>query len=157
MSLHSETQEIQEKRTSDDNTVVETGSCHCGRIRFQVTLPSDFLDSVELVDCNCSICNKKGYVHLIVPKDRFSDLTGSDQDVHAVYTFNTHKAKHYFCKHCGCAPFYIAKSNPNGIDVNVRCMDRGREMIGKMKMIEFDGQNWESSMEKDTKLRHMDL
>ena len=49
------------------------GGCHCGRVRFRVTA-----DLSRVTDCNCSICGKKGFLHLIVPLDAFELLSGND-------------------------------------------------------------------------------
>ncbi|QOL26612.1 GFA family protein [Thalassotalea sp. LPB0316] len=110
------------------------GSCHCKAVTFEVEAPEE----IEVEDCNCSMCNKVGFLHLIVPKQHFTLLTGQD-DI-TTYTFNTGVAKHTFCKHCGIKPFYIPRSNPDGVDVNVRCLDSQPK---KMTIVKFDGQNWE--------------
>ena len=111
-----------------------SGSCHCKAVTFEVEAP----EQVECEQCNCSICAKSGFIHLIVPKANFKLLSGEQQL--STYTFNTGVAKHYFCKTCGIKPFYIPRSNPDGIDVNLRCLDSQPE---KIKIVEFDGQNWE--------------
>src|ERR1700730_12677155 len=54
--------------------VTHSGGCHCGRVRFEVIAPK----KLQVSECNCSICNKAGYLHLVVPADRFKLLTGSD-------------------------------------------------------------------------------
>ena len=92
------------------------GGCHCGAVRFSVVVDTD-----EAMDCNCSICLKKGFLHLIVPPEQFTLHSGSDM-LH-LYTFNTHTAKHTFCRICGIHPFYQPRSHPQYIDVNVRCLD----------------------------------
>ena len=115
------------------------GSCHCKAVTFEVEAPAH----IEVEDCNCSICSKSGYIHLIVPSSKFKILSGED-DLHT-YTFNTHVAKHYFCKHCGIKPFYLPRSNPDGMDVNVRCFDIQPKSISVVK---FDGQNWEKNAYK---------
>jgi hypothetical protein len=79
------------------------------------------------------------YLHLIVPKDRFHLLKGAE--VLSTYTFNTHVARHYFCPTCGIKSFYVPRSNPNGISVNVRCLQP--ETITQVHISSFDGQNWE--------------
>ena len=61
------------------------------------------------------------------------------------YSFNTGVAKHYFCKTCGIKSFYIPRSNPDGYDVNVRCLDP--QPLG-MTIEPFDGQNWELHAQK---------
>jgi hypothetical protein len=114
------------------------GSCHCGQVRFTV-----YSDLAKAVLCNCSICTKKGFIHLIVPPEDFNLLRGHD-DL-ATYEFNTKTAKHHFCKVCGIHPFYIPRSDPDKIDVNVRCLD-GVE-IGNLPLSTFDGQNWEQAIE----------
>ena len=110
------------------------GSCHCGAIKFEVEAP----ETLEVEDCNCSICSKAGFLHLIVPKSKFRLLAGNDSI--RTYTFNTGVAKHTFCKVCGIKPFYTPRSNPDGIDVNVNCLDTRPVSI---KITPFDGQNWE--------------
>ena len=92
------------------------GGCHCGRVRMRVT--GDLADTVE---CNCSICTKKGFLHLIVPRDRFELLAGRDDLT--TYRFNTGVAQHTFCRHCGIYAFYVPRSDPDKVDVNVRCLD----------------------------------
>jgi len=119
--------------------VVHTGGCHCGRVRFEVTAPAD----LEVSDCNCSICKVSGYLHLIVPAERFVLLQGREHL--STYTFNTGVAKHHFCSHCGVKSFYIPRSHPDGVSVNVRCIDAAT--IASMKVIPFDGQQWESARE----------
>jgi len=112
------------------------GGCHCGRIRFRVT--GDFS---RVSDCNCSMCGKKGFLHLIVPREQFELLNGADDLT--TYTFNTGIAKHTFCKHCGIHSFYVPRSDPDKIDVNVRCLDDID--IKQFTIVPFDGQNWERS------------
>ena len=115
------------------------GGCHCGRVRMRVT--GDLADTVE---CNCSICTKKGFLHLIVPRDRFELLAGGDDLT--TYRFNTGVAQHTFCSHCGIYAFYVPRSDPDKVDVNVRCIDGvdPRQITPKP----FDGQHWEEFMEK---------
>jgi len=102
-----------------ESLTTHRGGCHCGRVRFEVDAPAD----LEALDCNCSICRMTGFVHLIVPASRFRLLSGHDDLVE--YTFNTGAAKHRFCGHCGIKSFYVPRSHPDGIDVNVRCLDPG--------------------------------
>jgi len=120
------------------------GGCHCGRVRFRVTAD---LDGVTI--CNCSICTKKGILHLIVPLERFELLSGKDDLT--TYTFNTGVAKHTFCRHCGMHPFYVPRSDPDKIDVNVRCIDDVD--LATIKPKHFDGLHWEAAMQKDVPWR----
>ena len=97
--------------------VTHRGGCHCGAVRFEVDAPA----RVAALDCNCSICRMSGFIHLIVPAARFRLLAGAD--AWTEYTFNTGAAKHRFCRVCGIKSFYVPRSHPDGIDVNVRCLD----------------------------------
>lgn len=115
--------------------MIHAGGCHCGAVRFEVDVP----DMPEVEDCNCSICRMSGFLHLIVPASAFRLLHG--EAALRLYTFNTGVAKHYFCSICGIKPFYIPRSNPDGVDVNVRCLDRSPE---GMRITPFDGRNWEA-------------
>ena len=112
------------------------GGCHCGRVAFEVDGECD-----EVVECNCSICRKKGYLHWIVPGERFRLLTSAD--ALATYTFNTRTARHHFCPACGVAAFYVPRSDPDKIDVNARCLD-GVDAT-RLRVRRFDGQNWEDA------------
>ena len=116
------------------------GGCHCGRVRFRVR--GDLATSSE---CNCSICTMKGILHLVVPRDQFELLRGSD-DLTA-YTFNTAVAKHTFCRHCGIHSFYVPRSFPDGVSVNVRCLE-GVDLAA-IRPVPFDGRHWEEAMRAD--------
>ena len=113
------------------------GGCHCGGVRFEVALPR----SVEAQACNCSMCAKTGFVHIIVPESRFRIVKGAERLVE--YSFNTRVAKHLFCAECGIKSFYRPRSNPDGWSVNARCLDAvdGFELV----IEDFDGQNWEAN------------
>ena len=115
-----------------------TGGCHCGRVRFAVTA-----DLERVSACNCSICTRKAYLHLIVPRNRFRMLAGED-DL-ATYQFGTRTARHHFCRQCGVASLYVPRSHPDRIDVNVRCLD-GVD-VAALAPRPFDGRNWEASSE----------
>lgn len=114
------------------------GGCHCGRVRFRVRDEANVAYA-----CNCSICAKKGFLHLIVERDQFELLSG-EEDL-AEYRFGTKTAKHLFCKVCGVHPFYVPRSHPDGVDVNVRCLDG--DLVNRFRILPFDGQNWEENVE----------
>ena len=114
-----------------------SGGCHCGRVRFRVTA-----DLARITDCNCSFCTKKGFLDLIVAPEQFELLSGAD--ALTTYRFNTGTARHTFCATCGIHPFYVPRSDPDKIDVNVRCLD-GVD-IAALKVHRFDGQNWEHAI-----------
>ena len=116
-----------------------SGGCHCGRVRFRVIADLD-----QVSDCNCSMCTKKGILHLIVPRDCFELLSGAE-DL-ATYEFNTGVAKHRFCRHCGIHSFYVPRSDPDKIDVNARCLDDVDPRT--LSPEPFDGRHWEESMRK---------
>lgn len=112
-----------------------TGGCHCGRVRFEIQAPA----AIEVSDCNCTICAKSGYLHLIVPQSRFRLLSGGDSLTS--YQFNTGTAKHLFCSICGVKSFYVPRSHPDGYSVNARCLDEGTVTAMRVELI--DGKNWE--------------
>jgi hypothetical protein len=111
------------------------GGCHCGRVRFEIQAPA----AIEVLDCNCSMCAKSGYLHLIVPQSRFRLLAGSESLTS--YQFNTGTAKHLFCSICGVKSFYVPRSHPDGYSVNARCLDEGT--VTDMRIERVDGRNWE--------------
>jgi hypothetical protein len=115
--------------------VKHSGGCHCRRVKFEVEAEAE----IEAVECNCSICSKGGFLHLIVPRSRFTLIQGSESLL--TYTFNTGVAKHLFCSMCGVKSFYIPRSHPDGYSVNVRCLEPAT--IRKIIVIAFDGKNWE--------------
>jgi len=122
------------------DTLVD-GGCHCGAVRFRVRLSPG---AREVLDCNCSVCAKKALLHLIVPEDHFELLAGAD--ALATYTFNTHVAKHMFCRTCGVHPFYRPRSHPDQWDVNARCLDG--DALARFQVKPFDGRRWEDNVER---------
>jgi hypothetical protein len=106
-------------------------------VRFEVEAPA----RIEVADCNCSVCSKTGYLHLIVPAERFRLISGGD--ALTTYTFNTGVAKHRFCSVCGVKSFYVPRSHPDGISVNARCLDAGT--VEAMSISPFDGRQWEAA------------
>ena len=117
-----------------------TGGCHCGRVRFEVDAPAH----IKATDCNCSICSKSGFLHLFVSRDEFRLLQGADSLT--TYTFNTGVAKHLFCRHCGVKSYYTPRSHPDGVSVNVRCLDA--DTVATVNVTAFDGRNWEQNVSK---------
>ena len=117
--------------------ITHRGGCHCGRVRFEVDAPA----RIDAIECNCSICRMTGFLHLIVPASHFRLLQGAD--VLAEYTFNTGIAKHRFCRVCGIKSFYVPRSHPDGIDVNVHCLDPAT--IESIVVTPFDDANRETA------------
>ena len=113
------------------------GGCHCGAVRFEAALPT----VVEAQSCNCSICARTGFVHVIVPESRFRLLQGAGRLT--TYAFNTGVARHLFCSTCGVKSFYRPRSNPDGWSVNARCLDDAADL--EIRIEAFDGRNWEAN------------
>lgn len=117
--------------------VEHRGGCHCKRVRFEITAPAN----IEVEECNCSICAMSGFLHLIVPAERFRLISGSD--VLCGYRFNTGTAEHLFCSVCGIKSFYVPRSHPDGFSVNARCLDEGTVL--SMAVTPIDGRRWEKA------------
>jgi hypothetical protein len=115
------------------------GGCHCGRVRFRIQVD---LEETAIGECNCSICTKKGILHLPVSREHMEILSGAD-DLTA-YTFNTGTAQHTFCRHCGIHAFYNPRTDPENYSVNARCLDTfDPATMGPRRL--FDGQHWEAA------------
>jgi hypothetical protein len=121
-----------------NESVIYEGGCHCGAVRFSVKVRE-----YKAVDCNCSICSKKGFLHLIVPAEDFMLLRGEENL--STYTFNTGTAKHLFCRICGIHSFYRPRSHPDGFDVNVRCLDG--DVSDLFEITPFEGRQWEDNID----------
>jgi hypothetical protein len=119
----------------DSDVSWRAGGCHCGAVRFEVALPTE----VVAQDCNCSICARTGFIHVIVPESRFRLLAGEDRLT--AYAFNTGVATHLFCSVCGVKSFYRPRSNPDGWSVNARCLDDAAHLA--ITITPFDGRDWE--------------
>ena len=116
--------------------VTHRGGCHCGAVRFEVRAPA----RVTVQRCNCSICAKTAFLHLIVPGADFRLVRGDE--ALTTYTFNTGVARHLFCATCGVKSFYVPRSNPDGWSVNLRCLDAGT--VEHARIEDFDGRHWEA-------------
>lgn len=113
------------------------GGCHCGQVRFRVRLRTN-----RALECNCSICAKKGFINLIVPEGDFELVQG--EAALATYRFNTRIARHHFCKDCGVHVFTRPRSHPEARDVNARCLDDG---FAFLDIEPFDGRQWEDNVD----------
>ncbi|MFC7536813.1 GFA family protein [Sphingomonas sp. GCM10030256] len=113
-----------------------TGGCHCGSVRFQAEVPDG---SVQALACNCSICQMTGFVHIIVPHDRFTLLNGGGQLTS--YRFGTGTAEHLFCSRCGVKSFYQPRSHADFWSLNANCIDQQLNL----SVEQFDGRNWENA------------
>jgi hypothetical protein len=113
------------------------GGCHCGAVRFEAEVP----EQVEVLDCNCSICARTGYRHLMVPHGDFRLLAGGD-DLTS-YRFGTGAAEHLFCRTCGVKSFYQPRSHPDAWSLNLNAVV---DISGlAITYAAFDGRNWERS------------
>jgi hypothetical protein len=95
-----------------------SGSCHCGKVRFETTT-----DLSQAISCNCSICSRVGYLLSFVPEEQFKLLSGEDNLTD--YQFGKRTIHHLFCSTCGVHPFGRgnSKEGKSMYAVNVRCLE----------------------------------
>ena len=148
---------ITQKMSQQQDYKVELSfSCHCGFMKCKTKqkslkpVSSDSPLELTVLDCNCSMCRRKGFLHHIVSEKNFQSPNELSQ-LHS-YSFQTHVAKHYFCPVCGICTFYKPRSNPDGWSVNFRCIDDESVKLVKHVVELFDGQNWE---ENGQKIKHL--
>lgn len=91
------------------------GSCHCGAVQFSVTATV-----TEITTCDCSLCKMRHALMLKVPEQALTIRQG--EQALTLYQWNTRRAKHYFCKHCGIYVFHRKRSAPDHYGVNVFCL-----------------------------------
>ena len=127
------------------------GGCHCGRVRFRIQVD---LENSTVGECNCSICTKKGILHIGVTCEQLEILCGAEDLT--TYQFNTGIAKHTFCRHCGMHPFYVPRSDPEDYSVNARCLDDFDTVEMRPRRL-FDGQNWEEAFARREAEKTADL
>ena len=113
------------------------GGCHCGAVRFEAEVPQ----AVEVLDCNCSMCGKTGYLHLIVAASDFRLLSGAG--ALSEYRFNSGTARHLFCAACGIKSFYVPRSHPDGYSLNLRALDDASTL--DVTITPYDGRDWEAA------------
>jgi hypothetical protein len=110
------------------------GSCHCGKVVIEVEANLD-----QVIECNCSICRRKGYLLSFAPRAAMKVIQGEDNLT--TYLFNTHNVRHRFCATCGCAPFGEGKL-PTGEEmaaINIRCLETVD--LSEVKPIPFNGRD----------------
>ena len=90
--------------------------CHCGKVKLNIESDLNIIKQ-----CNCSICKRKNAKMNILPKDAIISISGEENL--STYQFGTNLAKHYFCRNCGIYTHHQRKSDPNGIGVNIGCID----------------------------------
>jgi hypothetical protein len=97
---------------------IRAGRCHCGSVRFQVSL-SDGFRSIRR--CTCSYCRMRGAVVAMAETGGVEILEG--EDALTSYRFHTGAAQHFFCSHCGIYTHHQRRSNTSLFAVNVACLD----------------------------------
>ncbi|MDO6413384.1 GFA family protein [Sphingomonas sp. BIUV-7] len=110
------------------------GGCHCELVRWEAKLPEG---PVEVLDCDCSICRMTGYLHVIVAESDFTLVEGKKEIT--TYRFGSGKARHIFCSQCGIKSYYKPRSHPDGISLNLRCIDDAETL--ETRVVAFDGKN----------------
>ena len=117
------------------------GSCHCKKVEFTITAKIE-----NVVSCNCSICTKKGALHLRVSAEQFKLKKGKEHL--SIYQFDTKEARHYFCNVCGIHPFSNPRLAPDMYSINIHCLDDFDFEKNSYNTVKFDGQNWEDAVKK---------
>lgn len=115
------------------------GGCHCGAVRFRVTLPRQ----LKVICCNCSICRMSGYQHVNVAHQDFSLLRGEAELLE--YRFNSGRAQHLFCRHCGIKAFYQPRSHPGDWSVNLACLELPGQV--EVERVDFDGADYDANID----------
>ena len=113
-----------------------TGGCHCGAVRFAARIAEP---PVPALECNCSICRRAGFLHVIVPHAEFRLERGAE--ALTSYRFGTGAAEHLFCRHCGVKSFYQPRSHPDAWSINAHCFDEPVELAIEA----FDGRDWDEA------------
>lgn len=110
------------------------GGCHCGRVRYEASS-----DLAQVIDCNCSICMKRGAHWAFVKAPQFKLLKG--EDALTDYQFGKKKLHHPFCQSCGVGSFSrgLAPNGDETVAINVSCLD-GVD-VATLKLTPFDGKN----------------
>lgn len=114
--------------------MIKTGSCHCGKVKFEADLQLE-----NAISCNCSICHVRGTLLTFVSDENFKLISG-EKDL-TDYQFGKKRIHHYFCSTCGTAAFASAVK-PDGTRsraINIRCLD-GVD-IDSVSIKKFDGRS----------------
>ena len=127
-------------RSSEPVTL--SGACHCGAIKFAVTLTEGFASARR---CTCSICRMRGAVAVTSAPDAFEIIQGEDKL--STYRFNTKTVEHHFCSVCGIYTHHRRRSNPCQLGVNVSCIE-GISPFDFTEVIVFDGERHPSDDEE---------
>jgi len=114
--------------------MIYSGSCHCGKTAYTVEG-----ELQEVTECNCSICQRRGYLLWFLPREKLT--LKSPETAMKFYTFNKHRIRHYFCPDCGSAPFGLGADGKGRemVAVNIRCLE-GVDVAGVKRKL-FDGRS----------------
>jgi hypothetical protein len=117
------------------NLETYTGSCHCGKVRYQVKIDL----AKPVISCNCSMCGRSGTLLSFVPADQFTLLSG--EEVLTDYQFNKHVIHHTFCSVCGIKSFArgVGRDGSATVAINTRCID-GVD-VARLTLMPFDGKS----------------
>jgi hypothetical protein len=110
------------------------GGCHCGSVRFEVTLPQGLASARR---CTCSLCRMRGAVAVTSTPEDFRLISGDDHL--AIYQFNTMTAEHRFCSNCGIYTHHKRRSNPDELGVNAACLE-GLSPFDFREVTVYDGE-----------------
>ena len=108
------------------------GNCHCGRVEFKIEAHIQ-----ETFECNCSICTRKGILHLPVEDKNFKILKGEKHL--SLYQFGENLASHWFCSYCGIHPFGRPRTDPSRYTINLRCLESYDDIIKNITKKAFNG------------------
>jgi hypothetical protein len=119
---------------ADDSAKTYSGSCHCGGVRYEVTMPLG-----TVISCNCSLCSRTGHLLAFAPVEQFRLLSGEEQL--RDYQFNKKQLHHFFCSQCGVRSF-SGGIGPDGKEmraINVRCLE-GVD-VDSLQVHKYDGKS----------------
>jgi hypothetical protein len=112
------------------------GSCHCGRVVFELAATVK-----SVVECNCSICRRRAALWIGAAEHQLRIVAGEPELT--LYRFGTETAKHWFCRHCGIHPFARPRIAPDKWAVNARCIE-GLD-LRTLVVVPFDGEHWDEA------------
>jgi hypothetical protein len=94
------------------------GGCQCGAVTYEVDVDID-----NTITCNCSRCQKLGFVLAFAPRSSFK-LKGGEESL-TEYRFNKKQIQHLFCRVCGVESFAYGATPDGGAiaAINVNCLD----------------------------------
>jgi len=115
---------------------VYAGSCHCGAVRISVETSAP---PERLIDCNCSVCRKKGILHMPAELSELKMLDGAEAV--ETYRFGSGVAEHCFCRQCGIHVYGRPRNSPHRYTVNARCLDDFEAIKDAAEIVRFNGLN----------------